>query len=71
MSEAKRDFRVAEASRVGPAGQEPEAAGSGAVLGGKTRRPYQRPCVQKRRSVHQATLVSSGGTSGTLTSGGP
>jgi hypothetical protein len=37
----------------------------------KVRKAYQRPSVQKRRSVHQATLVSSGGTSGTLTSGGP
>jgi hypothetical protein len=51
------------------------AAATDARLAGgpahKPRRPYQRPSVQKRRSVHSATLVSSGGTSGTLTSGGP
>jgi hypothetical protein len=35
------------------------------------RKPYQRPSIQKRRSMSQATLISSGGTSGTLTSGGP
>jgi hypothetical protein len=45
-------------------------AGSSGVTG-KPRKVYQRPSVMKQRSVYQATLISSGGTSGTLTSGAP
>jgi hypothetical protein len=33
------------------------------------RKPYQRPVVQKRRSVSQATLVGSGGVLGVLAGG--
>jgi hypothetical protein len=36
----------------------------------RARKPYQRPSFQKRRSMSQATLLSAGGTAGTLTSGG-
>lgn len=36
---------------------------------GPRRRPYHRPEVVKRRSLSQATLVSGGGTGGSLAGG--
>jgi hypothetical protein len=33
------------------------------------RKPYQRPVVQKRRSVSQATLIGTGGVGGALVGG--
>jgi hypothetical protein len=49
------------------AGSAGDAPGAGPVAGG--RRPYRRPEVTKRRSLSQATLVSGGGTPGTLGGG--
>lgn len=66
MTQSKQGSR---GSQTEPRGEREASANASAVQ--KTRRPYSPPCVQKRRSVHVATLVSSGGTSGTLTSGGP
>ena len=34
----------------------------------RARKPYQRPVVQKRKSVAEATLFSGSGVSGTLVS---
>jgi hypothetical protein len=46
---------------------ERDGTASGPTVGG--RKPYRRPEVTKRRSLSQATLVSGGGTGGSLAGG--
>ena len=48
-----------------------EKQNAGAAEPQGARRPYQRPSVQKRRSVRQATLVSGTGSSGVGSSAAP
>jgi len=52
---------------LGNSSAEPDARSNGAAVSG--RRPYRRPEVTKRRSLSQATLVSGGGTGGSLAGG--
>ncbi len=60
----------AERDALTPDGVERDRAQAIAATA-KPRKTYRKPTVQKRRSVNHATLVSAGGTAGTLTSGGP
>lgn len=62
----KRSQRALE-----PVADADRTASSGAVTekAAPTRKPYQRPRVEKKRSVAEATLISGVGLVGTLTTG--
>ena len=66
--------RSQRSSKAGPgaheAGAQPDAAAATSPEPARAtkRKPYQRPVVQKRRSIAEATLFSGSGMSGTLIS---
>jgi hypothetical protein len=66
--------RSQRSSKAGPGAHEASAQPSTATATSPEpapatkRRPYQRPVVQKRRSIAEATLFSASGVSGTLIS---
>jgi len=64
----KRSQRSSEAVRGTREPNSRSAATPAKAEPAPKRKPYQRPVVQKRRSIAEATLFSGSGVSGTLVS---